>query len=300
MKQFRAWKNQCLSNKIFDVVNLFVLICTLIICFYPLYYILILSFSDQVVGTYLWPSNFNVSGYKLILERTEIWIGYGNTIIYTVLQVLASLAVILPFAYALSRRDLIGRNLMTGFIMLTMFVSGGLVPGYLNMYNLGLLNTRACIIIAGLVSTYNIIVARTFFASTVSGELFDAAKMDGCGNGRFFFTIVMPLSKPIAAVMALYVGVAQWNSYFTEMIYLRDDSKYPLSLYLRRLLNEVNAITKMMEEAGIEIPNAAERLQAATVMQYSIIIVSTVPMLIVYPFIQKYFAKGVMIGSVKG
>ena len=300
MKKFRKWSSQCLSNKIFDVINLILMLSILVICFYPLYYIVILSFSDKVVGTYLWPSNFNFEGYKLIFGEPNIWIGYGNTIFYTVVGVICSLAVTLPFAYSLSRKDFVGRRLFTGFIMVTMFIGGGLIPGYLNMYNLGLLDTRAAIILSGLTSTYNIIVSRTFFASSIPGELWDSAQIDGCANGRFFFNIVLPLSKPIMAVMALYFGVGRWNSYFTEMIYLRDETKYPIGLFLRRLLWEVNAILKMIEEGMGDIIDADAIIQRATVMQYCLIVVSTLPMLIIYPKLQKYFAKGVMIGSVKG
>lgn len=301
MKNYQKWKSQSLSNRVFDVVNTIFMLLILIVCFYPLYYILILSFSDKVVGTYWMPSGFNINGYKMIFSDPNVWIGYGNTIFYTVVGVLCSLAVTLPFAYALSRKDCKGRGIVTGFIMVTMFIGGGLIPRYLNMYNLGLLDTRLAIILSGLTSTYNIIVSRTFFASTIPDELLDASRVDGCGNGRFFAGIVLPLSKPIIAVMALYFGVGRWNSYFNEMIYLRDESKYPLALFLRRLLWEVTSIEQMIEKGEIiDISNVSEILQMATVMQYCLIVVSTVPMLIIYPYLQKYFAKGVMVGSVKG
>ena len=303
MKSFNKWRNQCVSNKVFDVINIIAMTFVLLVCFYPLYYILILSFSDEVVGTYIWPEQINLTGYKLIFAESTVYIGYANTIFYTVVGVVCSLAVTLPCAYSLSRKDFKGRGPIMGFLMVTMFISGGLVPGYLNVYNLGLLDTRWIIIILGLTSTYNIIISRTFFQSTIPGELLDAAKIDGCGNGRFFFGIVLPLSKPIMAVMALYFGVGRWNSYFTEMVYLRDESKYPLALFLRRLLWEMSAIETMMEKGEISldaIGKAEEMIQTATIMQYCLIVVSTIPMLIIYPYLQKYFAKGVMIGSVKG
>lgn len=300
MKNFQKWKKQCLSNKIFDVVNLLILLFVFFVCLYPLYYIVISSFSETVVGVYFLPKGFNFYGYELIFSDPDIWIGYGNTIFYTVAGVLASLAVTLPFAYALSRKDFVGRNLMTGFIMVTMFISGGLIPGYLNMYNLGLLDTRWAIILSGLTSTYNVILSRTFFASTIPEELFEAARIDGCSNERFFFKIVLPLSKPIMAVMALYFGVGRWNSYFTEMIYLRDESKYPLALLLRRLLWEVSAIEDMIEQGLIDVSEGLANMSNSTVMQYCLIVISAGPMLIIYPYLQKYFAKGVMIGSVKG
>lgn len=297
------WKNQCLSNKVFDVFNFIIMLLVLVVCFYPLYYILILSFSKEIVGTYIWPDEINLTGYKFVFTDPTVYIGYANTIFYTVVGVVCSLIVTLPAAYSLSRRDFRGRGLIMGFLMVTMFIGGGLVPGYLNVYNLGLLDTRAVIIIMGLTSTYNIIIARTFFQSTIPGELLDAAKIDGCGNGRFFCGIVLPLSKPIIAVMSLYFGVAQWNSYFKEMIYLRDENKYPMSLFLRRLLAEVKAIETMIEKGEIDmghVATAEEFANTATNMQYCLIVVSTLPMLVIYPYLQKYFAKGVMIGSVKG
>ena len=303
MNSFVKWKKQCLSNKVFDVFNFIAMIFVLLVCLYPLYYIVIISFSRNVVGTYIWPDEFNFTGYEMIFSDSMVYIGYANTIFYTVVGVVCSLIVTLPAAYSLSRRDFKGRGIIMGFLMVTMFISGGLVPAYLNVYNLGLLNTRAIIIIMGLTSTYNIIISRTFFQSTIPDELLDAAQIDGCGNGRFFFNIVLPLSKPIIAVMALYFGVARWNSYFTEMIYLRDEKKYPLALFLRRLLSEVKDIEAMLEQGNVDISmiaTAEEMVNTATIMQYCLIVVSTVPMLIVYPYLQKYFAKGVMIGSVKG
>lgn len=303
MKGFNKWKNQCLSNKVFDVFNIIAMFFVLLVCFYPLYYILVLSLSKNVVGTYLWPDQFNFTGYQMIFAEPTVYIGYANTIFYTFAGVVCSLIVTLPAAYSLSRKDFRGKGIIMGFLMVTMFISGGLVPAYLNAYNLGLLNTRAIILIMGLTSTYNIIISRTFFRSTIPGELLDAAKIDGCGNGRFFFGIVLPLSKPIVAVMALYFGVGRWNSYFTEMVYLRDENKYPLALFLRRLLWEISAIETMIQKGEIEldaIGKAEELIRTATIMQYCLIVVSTIPMLIIYPYLQKYFAKGVMIGSVKG
>lgn len=303
MKAFRKWKNQCMSNKIFDICLYTVMLFILVVCFYPLYYIVILSFSKTVVGTYIWPDEVTFVGYEMIFGDPTIYVGYLNTIIYTVLTVVCSLTVILPAAYSLSRSDFRGRGLIMKFLMVTMFISGGLVPTYLTVYNLKLLDTRAVIIIMGLCSTYNIIVARTFFMSTIPGELLDAARIDGCGNGRFFFGIAFPLSKPIIAVLALYAGVGQWNSYFTEMVYLRDEKKYPLALFLRRLLSRVESISNMIDKGEIDssyIDNAEALLNTSTIMQYCLIVVSTLPMLIVYPYLQKYFAKGVMIGSVKG
>ena len=301
MKNWKKWEAQCLSNKVFDIVNWIILILTFLICLYPLYYVVIVSFSEKISGTYVVPNGFSLDAYKLILREKEVWIGYANTIINTVLNVVASLLVTLPGAYALSRKDLLGRNIVTKMMLVTMFISGGLIPSYLNVYNLGLVNTRAVIILLSLATTYNVIVARTFFATTIPDELLEAAKLDGCGNGKFFTHIVMPLSKPVTAVLALYVGVNRWNSYFPEMIYLRDKELSPLSLVLRRLLWNVQSMQQMLEQGLIEdVSGALAQIDIATVMQYCLIVVSALPMMIIYPFIQKYFAKGVMMGSVKG
>ena len=261
----RKWRTQCRADKIFDIVNHILMALALLLCFYPLYYIVVVSFSQQVVGSYLIPNGFTLVGYQSVFKSKDIWQGYGNTIYYTVVGTVCSLVVTLPCAYALSRKDFIGRGALMGFLMVTMFISGGLVPGYLNMSNLHLI--------------------------------------DGCGNGRFFAQIVLPLSKPIIAVMALYFGVARWNSYFNEMIYLRDTSMYPLSLVLRRILWSIEALQQMIDKGELDtsaIGTAQAKMQLASIMQYCIIVVSSLPMMIIYPFLQKYFAKGVMIGSVKG
>lgn len=301
MNSFKRWKNDSLSNKLFDIMNYSILFLAVVVCLYPLYYIVLVSFSTQVTGVVLLPVKPTLDPYRMILGDSKIWIGYGNTIFYAGLGTLANLAVTLPCAYALSRKDFVGRELVTVFIMVTMFIGGGLVPGYLNISNLGLINTRLVIILSGLTSAYNIIVSRTFFASTIPSELLEAAKIDGCGNFNFFVRVVLPLSKPIMAVMALYFGVGRWNSYFTEMIYLNDIDKFPLTLFLRRLLSSIDELQALIMQGMIDdVGDALASMQLATVMQYALIVVSTVPMMIIYPFMQKYFAKGVMIGSVKG
>ncbi len=297
----KPWFVQTKTDRIFDVINTFLLVLAMLTCFYPLYYIIVVSFSKQLPGSYLVPDGFTFAGYKAVFESREIWIGYGNTIFYTVLGVIVALAVTLPGAYALSRKDLHGRSYVMGLILITMFVNGGLIPTFLTVNSLGLVNTRWIIILSGAASAYNVIVARTFFSTTIPGELLEAAQIDGCGNGYFFVRIVLPLSKPIIAVIALYVGVARWNSYYTEMIYLRNEKLYPLALFLRRLLWEIQSVSDMLQKGEVTLTtDIMERQSLASVMQYVLIVVSTVPMMLVYPFLQKYFAKGIMIGSVKG
>ncbi len=298
---FKKWRRQSTADRVFDIINYAILLFLFLICIYPLYYVLIVSFNSQVTGVYLWPKEFSLKAYKMVLEDSNIWLGYANTIFYTAANVICSLLVMTPCAYALSRKDFVGRGLIMGMIMVTMFVSGGLIPGYLNMRNLGLLDSRWGIILSSLVSTYNVIVAKTFFSTTIPDELLEATKIDGGGNFVFFTKVVLPLSKPILAVLTLYVGVGRWNSYFTEMIYLRNKNLYPLTLYLRRLLSSVEAMVTMLSEGLVEgTADALVSMQMATIMQYCLIVVSTIPMMILYPFMQKYFAKGVMIGSVKG
>lgn len=301
MNQHMKWRSQCAADRVFDVFNTALMVLIFLICFYPLYYIVIVSFSKDVVGSYLLPNEFTLAGYEMIFRQPEVWTGYANTIFYTVVGVVCSLIVTIPCAYALSRRDFVGRGVFTAVIMVTMFVSGGLVPQYLNVTRLHLVDNRWVIILLSLTSSYNLLVARSFFTSTIPNELLEAARIDGCGNGRFFAQIVLPLSKPIIAVMSLYFGVARWNSYFSEMIYLRDDTKYPLSLILRRLLWSTKALQEMIDEGLVEnIGSALQDVRIASIMQYCLIVVSTIPMMIIYPFMQKYFAKGVMVGSVKG
>lgn len=299
------WKAQSLSDKVFDIVVYTILFLFTIICLYPLYYIVLVSFSSDSVGVYFWFKDFSIKAYELVVKDKELWLGYRNTIFYTVGGVLFSLLLTVPCAYTLSRKDVPGRKLMMGYLLVTMFISGGMIPTYLTVQKLHLLNTWWVIIIMTGVSTYNIIVARTFFATTIPDELLEASKIDGCGNGRFLMKIVLPLSKPILAVLALWIGVGRWNSYFNEMIYLRDRDKYTVSLYLRKVLWQVEALKALVAggtEAGVSEISAEtmELAQTANVMQYVIIIIASVPLLMIYPFIQKYFTKGVMIGSVKG
>ena len=298
--KWTKWKTQSLSNKVFDIVNYTLIFLFFIICLYPLYYVVIISFSSEIVGTVLWPKGFNVEAYRMVFGNKDVWTGYANTIINTVLSVVCGLCVTLPCAYAISRKDFVGRQIFLTIILITMYISGGMVPGYLNIYNLGLMDTRWAVILSSLCTATHIIIARTFFASSIPGELFDAAKIDGCGNGRYFTKVVLPLSKPIIAVIALYIGVARWNSYFSEMIYFRDKALSPLTLVLRRLLWSVKEMQALMDEGLLEVSDAMEGMRIATSMQYCLIVVSTLPMMLIYPYLQKYFAKGVMIGSVKG
>lgn len=286
-------------DRIFNAIIYTVGILILAVVIYPLYFIIIASFSDPSAVTngrvLLWPSGFTLDGYKALLEHERLWLGYRNTIVYTLLGTLFGLAVNISAAYALSRRDLVFRGPLMLFFVIPMFFSGGLIPTFLTVNELGLYDNFWVMIVPFAVSTYNIIVARTFFQSNIPGDLLDAAQIDGCGNLRFFFQMVLPLSKAILAVLALWTAVGHWNSYFNALIYLRSENLHPLQLILRNIL-----ITNQMQSAMGTGEAAQIAMRTASLMRYSSIIVSTVPIMCMYPFVQKHFNQGVMIGAVKG
>ena len=286
------------GDMVFDTISVIVGIVMLIIVVYPLYFCVIASFSSPsaVANGEAWflPKNVTFEGYQRIFEETRIWVGYKNTILYTVVGTAVSILFTIPAAYALSRKDLKGRNFLMLFFVFTMFFSGGLIPTYLTMNDFHLTNTFWVIVLPFSVSVYNLIISRTFFASNIPQELLEASQLDGCSNTRFLLQIVMPLSKAIIAVIALYCAVGQWNQYFTSLVYVRDASLQPLQLVLRNILLQNQALANSSTLATSEVQRVADQ------MKFGIIIVSTVPIMCVYPFIQKYFAQGVMIGSVKG
>ncbi len=297
------------GDRIFAVIIYTLLGLFVLVELYPLLYVISASFSDpKAVGSgemLLWPIRPSLDGYKYIFSYSEIWTGYLNTIFYTVVGTIVNLAVTIPAAYALSRRDFKDKGLFMTIFMFTMYFSGGLIPGYLNIYQLKLLNTRTVMIVCGALSVYNLIVARTFFANTIPWELHEAARIDGAGNFRTFFKIVLPLSSPIMVVMTLYYGVGRWNEYFTAMMYLaKARAMWPLQLFLREILLKGQFATNAMMEGGDFSPEqmAAMTRQAETanMIKYCVIIAATIPMMVIYPWLQKFFAKGVMIGSVKG
>ncbi|WP_068784643.1 carbohydrate ABC transporter permease [Paenibacillus phocaensis] len=294
------------SDRLFLVLNYVYLLIALVVVLYPLIYIVSASVSSpKYVSSgemWLFPKGLTFDGYKLVFDNPKIWLGYRNTIFYTLIGTLLNLAVTLPAAYALSRSDFVGRHFFMGMFLVTMFFSGGLVPTYLMVKNLGLINTVGALILPVSASVWNIIVARTFFQSTIPKELQEAAHVDGCTNIRLFLRIVLPLSAPIVAVMALFYGVGHWNSYFPALIYLNDDAKYPLQMVLRQILvlQEMSAETTGAAISGDIAQAMANKAEIAALVKYAVIIVSTLPVIAVYPFLQRYFVQGVMIGSVKG
>ena len=266
---------------------------------YPLYFIIIASFSNpsEVANgnVWLWPSQFTLDGFMELLRHDDIWTGYLNTILYTLVGTLIGLFVNISAAYALSRRDLVGRRLITFFFIFTMFFNGGLIPTYFTIQDFHLYDTFWVMVLPFSVAVYNMIVARTFFDSSLPKELLDAAQIDGCGNLRFFFSIALPLSKAVIAVIALYIAVAQWNSYFNALVYIRSENLKPLQLVVRNIL-----ITNQSLVGAGDGLAAQEAMRLSNLMKYAVIIITTVPIMCVYPFVQKYFSQGVMIGAIKG
>ena len=297
-----------INNGIFNAVIYILLLLLAVIMLYPLIFVLSASFSDPkaVAGgeMLLLPVKPSLEGYRYLMQYKEIWVGYGNTIFYMIAGTLLNLAATLPCAYAMSRKDLKGRKYLMIYFMITMYFSGGMIPGYLNIKSLGLLDTRGVILINGLVSTFNLIVARTYFMTSIPWEIQEAAFIDGCNDFQIFGKIIFPLSKAITVVMTLYYGVGRWNSYFVEMIYLKDRNKFPLQLFLREILTKSTfaktAMADGMSFSAEQMMALIKQADTANMIKYGVIVLSALPMLIIYPFLQKYFEQGVMIGSVKG
>ena len=267
------------------------------IILYPLYFIVIASVSDPnyvSTGQVLFvPKGFTLAGYERIFRDERIWMGYRNTLFYSIVGTAINLVVTLPCSYALSRKDFAARKPLMMFFVVTMFVNGGLIPTYLTISDLGMENTIWAVLIPFSFNVYNAIIARTFFESTIPNEMLEAARIDGCSNTRFFCQIVLPLSRAVIMVILLYYLVARWNDYFNALIYLRDNELYPLQLHLRSILLGNQAL----EQASTGIDAQA---RVANLIKYGVVIVSSLPLLILYPFVQKFFTKGVMVGAVKG
>ena len=286
------------GDRVFYAVNTILLALLALIVIYPLYFIIIASFSDpdavlagQVI---LYPVRVTFEGYAKILQRTDVWRGYLNTIIYTVLTVVLSLAVTIPGGWALSRKTIPGKKFLMIYFIIPMFFGGGLIPFYNVMSSLGLINTIWSVILPAILSVWNLFMTRTFFESSIPDGLVEAAKIDGAGEFRIFTLLVLPLSKAILAVMALYYAIGQWNSYFNAMIFLQNENLYPLQLVLKEILIASESTTGGSGETILE------QFRTANLIKYVSVIVSSAPVMLLYPFVQKYFAQGVMIGSLKG
>ena len=278
----------------FVVYALLTVFCLLILI--PLLHIISGSFSDPIsllkgeVG--LLPKGFTTSMYETVFKDKEIWQGYWNTIVYTVVGTLISVTLTAFGAYPLSRKDFYGRNVYMGLFVFTMFFTGGMIPTYLLVKQLKMLNTMWALVLPSAVSTYNLIIMRTFFQTSIPGELAESASLDGCSDLGVFFRIVIPLSAPIFAVMVLFYGVAQWNSWFPALLYISDRSLYPLQMVLREVLIQSDVSNMAGATGDVEIIGDG--------LKYATMVVATLPIMYLYPFLQKYFVKGVMIGAVKG
>ncbi len=287
------------SDRVFYGIIYTIVGLMLLVVLYPLIYIVSASFSSASSITsgrmWLFPVEISLTGYKYVLQYRYVWIGYRNTILYTVGYTALGITMTLIGAYPLARRNLHFRGFFTFIFTFTMLFSGGMIPHYLLLKSLGMLDTVWAMIVPGCLSVYNMIVTRTFIQSNIPDDLLEAARIDGCSDFRFFFSMVLPLSKTIIAVLALMYSASMWNSYFNAFLYLRTKDLFPLQIFLRQILVNNNFDTDMLD------PDAVEQiLTLQLILKYAIIVVSTAPMLIFYPFVQKYFQKGVMIGSLKG
>jgi putative aldouronate transport system permease protein len=286
------------GDKVFHTITYILLGLLALIILYPVYFIVIASISDPdavLAGkVVLLPVGINIDGYMKILERTDVWQGYLNTIIYTLATVVLSLLVTIPAGWALSRETLPGKKFWMVYFIIPMFFGGGLIPFYNVMSKLGLINSPWAVILPAILSVWNLFMTKTFFSSSIPNGLIEAATIDGANHFQAFGMIVLPLAKAVMAVMALYYAVGQWNSYFNAMIFLQDETMYPLQLVLKEILIATESTVGGSGETILE------QYRMATQLKYVSVIVSSLPVLMLYPFVQKYFAQGVMIGSLKG
>lgn len=297
----KHFKGMTIGDIVFETIVMVFAVCALLVVLYPIYFIIIASVSDSTMVSQgqvtLIPKGFSLYGYQQIFKDSRIWVGYRNTIIYTILGTIVNMLVTLPAAYTLSRQEFKARRPLMFFFVFTMFFSGGLIPTYLLMKDLKIINTMWVFVIPFCVNVYNLIITRTFFETSIPKELYESAALEGCTHFRFFISIVLPLSKAVISVITLYYLVAHWNDFFTALIYIRDNELKPLQIILRDILLSNQAFASGAGSSGAV---GAYAQKYADQIKYGVIIVSTLPVLCVYPFVQKYFEKGVMIGAVKG
>lgn len=294
----KGFKTQTPADRLFDIFNYVILILVTVSILSPLYFIVIASVSDPVAinngQVLLRPVGFNTIGFQKIFEDTKIWRSYSNTIFYTVTGTALNVILTMMLAYPLSRKNFFLKKPLTLFVMFTMYFQGGLIPTYLWMNDLHLYNTPWIMILLPAVNVFNLIITINYIGNNIPEELYEAASIDGCSHIRYFFSIILPLSRTILVVLVLYYGVEHWNEFMKSLVYLKDEGLYPLQLTLRNILLQNQA-------SGLgDVDSLIEQQKAAELIKYGVIIVSTLPVLVVYPFLQKYFAKGVMVGSVKG
>lgn len=288
------------DDKIFYIIVYTLLTLIFIAVLYPCIFVISASFSSgdaiQAGKVVLFPVDFSLEGYKTVFRTKDVLLGFRNSLFYTVAGTLLSLTLTMMAACALSRKDLPGRDGIMMFFSITMFFSGGMIPLYMVVKHLHMINTIWAILLPGAFGVYNMIMARTFIQTNVPDEMLDAARIDGCSDLKFITAVVLPLSKTIIAVLILFYGVAMWNSYFSALIYLHNDQLYPLTLFLREIL-----VLEMIDLSTITDPELQAQLaKMAAGIKYALIVVSMIPILIIYPLIQKHIVKGVMIGAIKG
>ena len=296
----RAHIQTGLGDRTFDTIVLILMSVFLLICLYPLYFIIIASISDPYMvssGKVLFfPRGITFNGYERIFHYRKIWTGYRNTLLYTTLGTTINVVITVFAGYALSRRTLVGRKAILMLFVFTMFFNGGMIPTYMVVDSLGLINTIWAMVLPNALQVWNLMIARSFFESTIPEDLRSAAFIDGAGNLRFFFQIVMPLSKAIVSVMVLFYAISHWNAFFNAFIYLESDKLYPLQVVLRDILVSNQPDPTMIDDLATLI----ERQKVAEMLKYGLIVVASLPVLILYPFVQRYFVTGVMVGSIKG
>ncbi|MBU5348267.1 carbohydrate ABC transporter permease [Paenibacillus lautus] len=289
---------ESLGDRIFLTVTYILLTLVLIAVLYPLIYIVSSSLSSPSAVSagkvWLWPVDVSLAGYEAVFRNGQVLTGYANSLFYTVAGTFISVSLTIMVAYPLSKKSFFGRTPLMVFITFTMLFSGGLIPTYLVVKSMGMIDTRWALLIPNAVWVWQVIIARTFFQTSIPDELSEAADIDGCSDIRYIFSVVLPLAKPIIAVLSLMYAVGQWNAYFDALIYLKSQSLYPLQLILRSILIQGSGTGNM--DAG----EMVKQQQMAELMKYSLIVVASLPVLVIYPFVQRYFVQGMLIGSVKG
>lgn len=300
LKRKKKREQYCWQDRLFFAIDNILLTGLLIAVLYPLIYVFSCSFSGGqalIEGKVrLLPVNFTLQAYRVIFDYTPLWIGYLNSIIYTVIGTTLSVSLVMLAAFPLTRKELKGGKIIMQLFLFTMIFNGGLIPTYLLVTGgLGLKNSMWSVILPTAVSAYNVIIARTFILNSVPESLYEAASIDGCGYFRYFKSIIIPLSKPIIAVLTLWVAVGMWNAYFMPMLYIDDPNKMPLQVVLREIL-----LMSEVDMSKVDPALAAQQERLGLMMKYATIVVASLPLMLLYPFLQKHFVKGVMIGSVKG
>jgi putative aldouronate transport system permease protein len=290
------------GDKIFHIVNTTIITLLFCLVIFPLIYVLSASFSDPnavIQGkVWLWPVGFTFEGYEAVFQNPRIASGYANSLFIMAFGTAINVSLTILAAYPLSRKDFPDRNLFMGLFVFTMMFNGGLIPNYILVKNLNLIDTRWAVVLPMAIGTWNVIISRTYFMQTIPTELMEAAHMDGCSDYRFLWSVVLPLSGPIIAVITLFYAVQHWNQFFQAMLYLKSENKFPLQIILREILVENQ--TSGTDAMSIDVESQLLRQRLQELLKYSLIVVASAPLLIIYPFVQKYFVKGIMIGSIKG